>query len=102
MSARAENILANLIANRVDITIQNLTVTAGRAQLIEFSIPYFRTGQGFLLLGEGKYKSFADLKAAGGAVTVRRPPSWPRCSSGTGPRRPRLPGATWPARRASG
>ncbi len=62
--------IPNLIANRVDITIQNLTVTAGRAQLIDFSIPYFRTGQGFLLLADGKYKAFADLKTAGDAVTV--------------------------------
>ena len=39
-------------------------------------------------------------RPAGGGGMGTRPPSWPRCSSGTGPRRARSPGATWPARHA--
>jgi polar amino acid transport system substrate-binding protein len=62
--------IPNLVSNRVDITLQNLTVTAPRAQQIEFSIPYYRTGEGFLLLQDGPYKSFDALKAAGSGVVV--------------------------------
>lgn len=60
----------NLTTNKVDVTCQFMTVTGGRAQQVEFSIPYYREGVGLLLSANGKYKSFADLKAAGGDVVV--------------------------------
>jgi polar amino acid transport system substrate-binding protein len=60
----------NLLTDKVDITIQFMTVTAGRAQLVEFSIPYYRSGVALLLPADGKYKTFAELRAAGSAVTV--------------------------------
>jgi polar amino acid transport system substrate-binding protein len=62
--------IPNILSNRVDMTVQNLTVTPARAQQVEFSIPYYRAGQGFMLRAGGRCKSFEDLKAAGPAVTV--------------------------------
>jgi polar amino acid transport system substrate-binding protein len=48
-----------------------MTVTPGRAQQVEFTIPYYREGNGLLLLARGgKYKNYDELKAAGSAVTV--------------------------------
>jgi polar amino acid transport system substrate-binding protein len=62
--------IPNLVTDKVDITCQFMTVTAGRAQQVNFTIPYYREGVGLLLLRDGKYKSYDDLKAAGSAVTV--------------------------------
>ena len=62
--------IPNLLSDRIDITMQNLTVTAARALQVAFSVPYYRAGQGFLMLAGAAYKSFADLQAAGAKVTI--------------------------------
>jgi len=60
----------NVVTDKVDITCQFMTVTAARAQLVNFTIPYYREGVGLLLTKDGKYKNHAEMKAAGSAVTV--------------------------------
>jgi polar amino acid transport system substrate-binding protein len=62
--------IANLLTEKVDITCQFMTVTPGRAQQVEFTTPYFTQTTGLLLLKDGKYKTYDELKAAGGSVTV--------------------------------
>jgi len=62
--------IPNVLTDKVDITCQFMTVTAGRAQQVNFTIPYYREGVGLLLMKSGKYKSFDEVKAAGSAVTV--------------------------------
>jgi polar amino acid transport system substrate-binding protein len=62
--------IPNLVSNRIDVTIHNLTVTAPRALLIDFTLPYYRDGQGFLMRVGGRYKNFAELKAAGSDVNI--------------------------------
>ncbi len=62
--------IPNLVTDKVDLACQFMTVTAGRAQQVEFTVPYYREGVGLLLLEKGKYKSHAELKAAGNKVTV--------------------------------
>ncbi len=62
--------IPNLTTNKVDITCQFMTVTGGRAQQVEFSIPYYREGVGLLLKAGGKYKSYADLQAAGSKAVI--------------------------------
>lgn len=62
--------IPNILSNRVDVTIQNLTVTAARAQQVEFTIPYYRAGQGFMLRAGGRYKTFDEMKAGGKDVAV--------------------------------
>ena len=43
----------NVVTDKVDITCQFMTVTAARAQLVNFTIPYYREGVG-LLLDQGR------------------------------------------------
>jgi len=62
--------IPNLTTGKVDVTSQFMTVTGGRAQQVEFSIPYYREGVGLLLKAGGKYKNYAELKSAGKKVTV--------------------------------
>lgn len=62
--------IPNLTTNKVDLTCQFMTVTGGRAQQVEFTVPYYREGVGLLLLANGKYKSYDELKAAGGKVVI--------------------------------
>jgi polar amino acid transport system substrate-binding protein len=62
--------IPNVLTDKVDITCQFMTVTAARAQQVNFTIPYYREGVGLLLLKSGKYKTFDDVKAAGAGATV--------------------------------
>lgn len=62
--------IPSLITDKVDVVVQWMTVTAGRAQQVEFTVPYYREGVGLMLLARGEYKTFADVKAAGNKVTV--------------------------------
>ena len=41
--------IPNITTGKVDITCQFMTVTAGRAQQVAFTIPYYREGVGLLL-----------------------------------------------------
>ena len=62
--------IPNIVTDKVDITCQFMTVTAQRAQLINFSIPYYREGVGLLLSANGTHKTYDDLKAAGADATI--------------------------------
>lgn len=62
--------IPNLQTGQVDVVFQFMTVTAQRAQLAEFSIPYYREGVGTLLLQDSPYNGAADMAAAGSAVKV--------------------------------
>ncbi|MCR9238684.1 MAG: transporter substrate-binding domain-containing protein [Alphaproteobacteria bacterium] len=62
--------IPNLATDKVDVACQFMTVTAGRAQQVEFTIPYYREGVGLMLMANGDYKSHEELLAAGDDVTV--------------------------------
>lgn len=62
--------IANLLTSKVDVTCQFMTVTPGRAQQVEFTIPYLTQTTGLLLLKDGKYKNYEELKAAGSDLSV--------------------------------
>ena len=62
--------IPNLQANKVDVVFQFMTVNAQRAQLAEFTIPYYREGVNTLLVKNSPYKGAKDLAAAGSKVTV--------------------------------
>ena len=62
--------IPNLVTDKVDLTCQFMTVTAGRAQQVEFTIPYYREGVGLLLMADGDYGDYDALRAGGGDVTV--------------------------------
>ena len=62
--------IPNLATGKVDLTCQFMTVTAERAQQVEFTIPYYREGVGLLLMEGGDYADYEALKAGGSDVTV--------------------------------
>jgi polar amino acid transport system substrate-binding protein len=62
--------IPNVLTDKVDITCQFMTVTAERAQQVNFTIPYYREGVGLMMTAGGKYKSRDEMKTAGAAVTV--------------------------------
>ncbi|MEH6725923.1 MAG: transporter substrate-binding domain-containing protein, partial [Hyphomicrobiales bacterium] len=62
--------IPNLATDKVDVACQFMTVTAGRAQQVEFTVPYYREGVGLMLMANGDYKTHSDLLAAGDDVTV--------------------------------
>jgi polar amino acid transport system substrate-binding protein len=62
--------IPNVTTGKVDITCQFMTVTAERAQQVAVTIPYYREGVGLLLKADGKYKSYDDLKKAGGDAVI--------------------------------
>jgi len=62
--------IPNLATDKVDISCQFMTVTAGRAQQVAFTVPYYREGVGLLLREDGDYADYEALREAGGDVTV--------------------------------
>lgn len=62
--------IPNLVTDKVDVACQFMAVTAGRAQQVEFTIPYYREGVGLMLLNGGDYADYDALKAGGSDVTV--------------------------------
>ena len=62
--------IPNIVTDKVDITCQFMTVTAARAQQVNFTIPYYREGVGLLLRADGEHADHAALQAAGDQVTV--------------------------------
>jgi polar amino acid transport system substrate-binding protein len=53
--------LPNLVAGKVDFTIEALTLTAPRAQVAEFTFPYFRDGSTTLTLANSPYNGAKDM-----------------------------------------
>jgi polar amino acid transport system substrate-binding protein len=66
----ADSRIPNLVTDKVDVCVQFMTVTPGRAQQVDFTIPYYREGVGLMLMADSQYADRAALQAAGSAVTV--------------------------------
>jgi polar amino acid transport system substrate-binding protein len=60
--------IPNIATGKVDIVIQFMTVSPARAQLVNFSRPYYVEGVALLTSVKGKYKTHAELTAAGSAA----------------------------------
>lgn len=60
--------IPNITSGKVDVVIQFMTVSPARAQLVAFTRPYYVEGAALLTSPKSKYKTYADLKAAGKAV----------------------------------
>lgn len=56
--------IPNLLTDKVDITLQFMTISPVRLQQVAFSVPYYTEGIGLILNAKGKYKSYDDLQAA--------------------------------------
>ena len=60
----------NLQTSQVDVVFQFMTVTAQRAQLVDFSVPYYREGVGTLLLRNSPYAGALDMARGGKKIKV--------------------------------
>ncbi|MBC7809754.1 MAG: transporter substrate-binding domain-containing protein [Burkholderiales bacterium] len=60
--------IPNLQTSQVDVVFQFMTVTAQRAQVVEFTIPYYREGVGTLLPIDSPYEGALDMAAASDPV----------------------------------
>ncbi len=58
---KADARIPNLQTNKVDVCIQFMTVTALRAQQVEFTIPYYREAVNLLFLANSPYKGAKDM-----------------------------------------
>lgn len=64
--------IPNLLSDKVDITLQFMTVSPLRMQQVAFTVPYYTEGIGLILPKEGQYKNYAELeKAVADGKTVR-------------------------------
>ncbi|RWK64461.1 MULTISPECIES: transporter substrate-binding domain-containing protein [Mesorhizobium] len=62
--------IPNVTTNKVDISIQFMTMTAQRSQLIHFSRPYYVEGIALLTLPNAENKTFDKLVAGGSATRI--------------------------------
>ena len=60
--------IPNIATGKVDIVIQFMTVTSQRAQLVNFSRPYYVEGAGLMTAPSSKWQTYKDLQAAGKQV----------------------------------
>ena len=67
--------IPDLLAGKVDINYQFMTVTAARALQVEFSIPYYREGVTLLLPAGSPYKTTADLTGKGLTIAILQNPT---------------------------
>ena len=70
MLGAADARIPNLVTDKVDVIFQFMTITPGRAQQAEFTIPYYREGVGFMMMKGADHQTFDELKAGGGDITI--------------------------------
>jgi polar amino acid transport system substrate-binding protein len=66
--------IPNLLADKVDITIQFMSVTTARAQLVDFTIPYYREAVTILMLQDSPYNNLSDVQGKGIKVAALQNP----------------------------
>jgi polar amino acid transport system substrate-binding protein len=57
--------IPNLVTGKIDCVVQFMTVSPARAQLVNFSRPYYVEGVALLTSAKGKYKTHKELIDAG-------------------------------------
>jgi len=62
--------IPNLQADKVDFVIQAMTITMQRAQLVNFTVPYYRDAVNIVLPRNSKYANYTQLKGASYKVAV--------------------------------
>lgn len=63
--------IPSLITDQVDVICQWMTITAGRAQQVEFTVPYYREGVSLLVMADGaRFDTFDSILAAGADARV--------------------------------
>jgi polar amino acid transport system substrate-binding protein len=66
----AQQRIPNIVTGKVDITLQFMTISGARAQLINFTRPYYVEGVALMTRPNSEAKTFDELKAKGSAARV--------------------------------
>jgi polar amino acid transport system substrate-binding protein len=67
--------IPNLLTDKIDIVCQFMTVTALRAQEVEFTIPYYREAVTLLFKADSPYTGTADITGQGAKVAILENPT---------------------------
>jgi polar amino acid transport system substrate-binding protein len=62
--------IPNLLADKIDVNFQFMTVTALRAVQVEFTYPYYTEAATFLLPADSEFNSVADMQGKGVTVSA--------------------------------
>jgi polar amino acid transport system substrate-binding protein len=62
--------IPDLLADKVDVNFQFMTVSSDRSLQVEFTIPYYREGVGLLFLKDSPYNTRADLQGKGATISI--------------------------------
>ncbi|MCC6312793.1 MAG: transporter substrate-binding domain-containing protein [Thermomicrobiales bacterium] len=60
----------NLMTDKVDITIQFMSVTVDRARMVDFTLPYYREALTLLFVKDSPFTSLADVQGKGVKVAA--------------------------------
>lgn len=66
----AQQRIPNIVTGKVDITLQFMTISGARAQLINFTRPYYVEGVALLTKPDAAAKTFDQLKAKGSSARI--------------------------------
>lgn len=66
--------IPNLLADKIDIVCQFMTVNPLRAQQVEFTIPYYREAVTLLLPANSPYSGTADISGQGSTISALENP----------------------------
>ena len=67
--------IPNLVTDKIDIVCQFMTVTALRAQEVEFTIPYYREAVTLLLPADSPYTGTADITGNAARIAILENPT---------------------------
>jgi polar amino acid transport system substrate-binding protein len=70
LTQAADARIPNLLSDKVDITIQFMSETRDRAQLVAFTIPYYREALTLLFPADSEFSSRADVEGQGISVSI--------------------------------
>lgn len=62
--------IPDLLADKVDINFQFMTITAARALLVDFTIPYYREGVTLLLPSDSEFNTLSDFEGKGTTIAI--------------------------------
>ncbi|MCA9880552.1 MAG: transporter substrate-binding domain-containing protein [Thermomicrobiales bacterium] len=62
--------IPNLVSDKVDITIQFMSVTRDRAQLVAFTLPYYREAVTLMFPASSPYSTIAEVQGKGINISV--------------------------------
>ncbi len=67
--------IPNILADKVDVVCQFMTITPLRAQQVEFTVPYYREAVTLLFKADSPYTGTADITGQGARIAILENPT---------------------------